>query len=517
MTIENKENLLEKARSYEVEASKNIPDGQKPKFHFAVPTGWSNDPNGLSYYNGKYHLFYQYNPYAPTFGNMHWGHCTTSDFITWDFLPAALAPDAPYDNNGVFSGSGIEVDGKHVLMYTGVHFLFKTPEDEAEHAKIAGQFEKFIEMVRAGRIMPRQVQSIAIGDGLNYEKLPENPIIPTDMLPENSDPGNFRDPKIWRDEEDNRFYAVVGGHSIDDDGQILLYSSDDLRQWRYEGILYKNNREYGTMWECPDFFALDNKHVLLSSPMGIKGDGRTFSDGSGSVGLIGTYDKATHKFTREHIQMLDYGMDFYAPQTLLSVDGRRILIGWMEKINSRQIPASYTWNGMMTLPREMRIENGKLYAEPVRELKEYYTDPVSHENITVEGSIELKGIQGRYLDMTIDVEAGDYREFAIDVAADGTRKTTIRYEAGESLLSIDRTHSGHEQDCDKIASTYVASQDGKIQLRVILDNCALEVYVNRGEQVMSALVFTPEDAGIIRFTSTNKATFSVKKYGLRLK
>ena len=309
---------------------------------------------------------------------------------------------------------------------------------------------------------------------------------------------------------------MIAGMDTDGDGQILLYSSEELKSWHYEGILYKNHHEYGDMWECPDFFPLDEKYILIASPEYIKGDGSDFQDGPGTVGLIGAYDRVEHKFIREHIQMLDYGMDFYAAQTVQALDGRRILIGWMEKFSNRPVPSDYEWYGMMTLPREMRIEDGKLYMEPVRELKNYYMNCVSYENIVLDGLVELEGIRGRYLDMTIEVKAGEYEEFSVEVAADENRKTVIRYTRGTSLLVIDRALTGHEQDNAKIFSTGVSERGGAIQIRIILDNCALEVYANKGEKVMSALVFTSENAVDIRFASKGKVIFDIKKNDLCL-
>lgn len=512
MSSEKEISILEKARIYESEAVKKIPAGQKPRFHVAVPTGWSNDPNGFSYYRGKYHLFFQYNPYTTKFGHKHWGHCTTEDFVNWEYLPAAIAPDSPYDKNGCFSGSAIEHEGKHVLMYTGVRLNFKDPADEIflEQNRTPENFRK---MMEEHRMEPRQIQCIAVGDGLNYEKIQENPVITSDMLPENSDISNFRDPKVWK--EDGIFYAVIGGQDQEKDGQILLYSSKDLKQWKYEGILYKNHGECGEMWECPDFFQLDGKYVLLSSPIDIKGDGITFSDGSGSVCAIGTYDKKKHVFHKEYLQMIEYGPDYYAPQSTEAKDGRRILIGWMEKFNNYLMPEGYQWYGMMTIPRELSIRDGKLYQLPVRELKNYYKNPVRYEKVSMEKEAELEGIKGRYLDMTVETEAGDYTEFAVEIAADQIHKTVVRYNKKDGLLTIDRSESGMKNDKVPVQSARVRTEDGKLQLRLLIDNCALEVFANGGEQVMSALVYTPETADGIRFTSDGHVVFGVEKYDIK--
>ena len=177
---------LEKARKYEVENSADIFNTEKPSFHITPPVGWINDPNGFSCYKGEYHLFYQYHPYSTHWGPMHWGHVKSKDLITWEQLPCALAPDEEYDGQGCFSGTAIQDGDRHVLIYTSV--VDKEQQD--------------------GTHLIRQTQSIAVGDGENYEKLICNPVIKADCLPEGSSPVDFRDPKIWK--EGDRFYAVVG-------------------------------------------------------------------------------------------------------------------------------------------------------------------------------------------------------------------------------------------------------------------------------------------------------------------
>lgn len=168
---------LDKAREYEAGKKEQIPSEQKCVFHLTPPVGWINDPNGFSRYQGEYHLFYQYYPYGTSWGPMHWGHQKTKDFIKWELVPCALAPDTEYDGQGCFSGSAVEHDGKHILMYTSVYDRL---QEDGTH-KI------------------RQTQSIAIGDGVNYEKLSCNPVIKSDALPEGSSVVDFRDPRIWKE------------------------------------------------------------------------------------------------------------------------------------------------------------------------------------------------------------------------------------------------------------------------------------------------------------------------------
>ncbi len=184
---------LQQARNYEEVYGDRIPERDRPLFHVVPRVGWMNDPNGFSVYKGEYHLFYQYYPYNTSWGPMHWGHVKTKDLIRWEWLPAAIAPDEEYDNAGCFSGSAAELpDGRQILMYTGVR------EQQRED----------------GFIESRQMQCIAFGDGRDYEKYENNPVLTSADLPEGGSAVDFRDPKIWRDEKENCFYAVVANPSF---------------------------------------------------------------------------------------------------------------------------------------------------------------------------------------------------------------------------------------------------------------------------------------------------------------
>ena len=228
---------LQAARDFEAQYMPFIPDEERPAFHVTGGIGWINDPNGFSCYKGEYHLFFQYHPYSTKWGPMHWGHVKTRDFVTWERLPIALAPDTAYDEGGYFSGSAIEMpDGRQLLMYTGVHRLRR--ED--------GVVEEY------------QTQCIAVGDGVDYEKYEGNPVLTAKDLPEDGNPLDFRDPKIWRD-EDGTYLSVVGNRTTDGSGAIRLFESEDCLHWNYAGTIDRCNNEYGRMWECPDFFPLDGR------------------------------------------------------------------------------------------------------------------------------------------------------------------------------------------------------------------------------------------------------------------
>ncbi len=488
---------LREARKYEETMEKKITEGQRPGFHLSSRVGWMNDPNGFSYYNGEYHLFYQYHPYDSHWGPMHWGHVVSKDLLHWRYLPAALAPDADYDRDGCFSGSAIALpDGKQLLLYTGV-----TKETQPD-----------------GNLREVQRQCIAIGDGTDYEKYAANPVIDENSLPENGGRYDFRDPKIWQ-KADGTYRCVVGNRTKDGDGQILLYSSDNGMNWKYEKILAANNDRFGKMWECPDFFVLDGMGVLLTSPQDMLPQGFEYHNGNGTLCLIGTYDEEAENFTEQHNQAIDYGIDFYAPQTILSPDGRRIMIGWMQNWDTCNLhSAEQPWFGQMSLPRELSVKNGRLYQQPIRELNDLRGEEVKYENVTFTDVIKLDGMKGRKVDMELSLRPGDeeniYRKFALRFAQDDTYQTSISFRPYESILKVDRKFSGSRRAIIHQRRAKVRNEDGRIKLRVILDRFSVEVFVNDGEYAMSATMYTDLSADGISFFADGKVTMDIVKYEL---
>ena len=171
-----------------------------------------------------------------------------------------------------------------------------------------------------------QTQCLAVGDYVKYEK---NPVLDQKDIPEGGSRYDFRDPKMWR-EEDGSYRCVIGNRPADGSGQILLFTSPDGFEWHFKKVLAENRNRFGKMWECPDFFPLDGKWVLIISPQDMLPSGFEYHNGNGTLCLIGDYDQETEDFTEQSNQSIDYGIDFYAPQTVLTPDGRRVMIGWMQ-------------------------------------------------------------------------------------------------------------------------------------------------------------------------------------------
>ena len=266
-----------------------------------------------------------------------------------------------------------------------------------------------------------------------------------------------------------------------------------------------------------DFFPLDGKQVLITSPQEMSPIGLEFHAGNGTVCLIGEYSPDSG-FARQNVQAIDYGLDFYAPQTVETPDGRRIMVAWMQNwdtVNAK--PYNCRWFGQMTLPRELSVKDGRLIQNPVRELEAYRRQRVVHRNIPVSGEINLPGVQGRVLDMTVTIRPTGpdlYRWFRIRVAKDGQHETIIRYRPDQGTLKLDRIRSGLPHDIVHTRSFLVWPRDGELKLRIILDRFSVEVFVNDGEQAASAVIYTRQSADAITFEAGGSALIDVEKYDL---
>ena len=487
--------MLLKARAFEEKYMPFVPKEERPLFHVTGGVGWINDPNGFSVYKGEYHLFYQYHPYSTQWGPMHWGHVKTKDFIKWERLPIALAPDTEPDKNGCFSGGAVEMtDGRQLLVYTG---------------------RKTIRSA-SGLMKEAQTQCIAIGDGIDYEKHPLNPVIGASLLPAGRSTEDFRDPKVWR--EGDTYYVVAGNRTPDGSGAILLYESKDAVNWSFVTTLDMSRNEFGRMWECPDFFSLDGQQVLLTSPQEMLPMGLEFHAGYGTVCMIGTYDPEKHRFDREGAQAIDYGLDFYAPQTLETPDGRRVMIAWMQNWSTtaaKKLDAHLY--GEMTLPRELSIRNGRLYQNPVREIENYRGHRVVYRNVLIHKDTNLMGIEGRALDMTLHIRPASstmFNYFYMHLAKDGRFVTTVRYKTANNTVRIDRSHCGFAHDIVNVREFLVAPSGGELKMRVILDKHSLELFINDGEQAATSLIYTHDGAQAISFEADGDVLLDVEKYSL---
>ena len=501
------------ARRAEAEGMERISPEERPAFHLTPPAGWLNDPNGFSFYGGKYHLFFQYNPYAAHWDKMHWGHAVTSDLLRWTYLPAVLAPDSVLDEGGCFSGSAIELgDGRQLLMYTG---LTPAPENwgspEADvcdpDAKKAPEYY--------------QVQNLAVGDGRDYVKYEGNPVIGSGMLPEGLDLCQFRDPKMipLKDGSYGVLTVSMGESGL---GHVLLFRSEDGFSWQFVRELYRNDGRFGLMWECPDFFELDGKWFLLVSPMDMIRRGFEYHNGYESMVFGGSFDEESLEFKPDYDQCVDYGIDFYAAQTMLAPDGRRIMVGWMQNWETREmIPGDMKWAGQMTVPRELSFRDGRLYQQPVREISRYYGNTVFYRKVPVSDEINLYGVDGRVIDLDIKISPAQdeplYRYFVIRFAMNEEYYSEAMYSPDTGIFVISREYSGtrkgvlHQRNC-----LVPESMDGNLSVRILLDRYSFEIFINDGRYAMSAVIYTDPGAAQISFRAGGKAVIDVAKREIKL-
>ena len=512
---------LAKAREYEKDQESLISREDRPAYHFTARTGWLNDPNGLSFYNGEYHLFYQYHPYSTYWGPMHWGHAVSSDLIKWKYLPAAMAPDTEYDKSGCFSGTAVTLDdGRHLLVYTSCGDSAGDP---------------------TGRGRWLQTQSLAIlNDNNEYVKYAGNPVIAEIDLPEDADPYEFRDPFVWKAGDGTyRMLAASGraseaaGREHDGGTYIIMYRSRDGLNWGDGKVFFEDDRRIGVMWECPNFFPLGGRHVLIASPMDMKAEegeavgSIRFPKGNNVCYIIGKYDESSESFIpdtdnagRYRYEPVDGGLDFYAPQVFLAPDGRRIMIGWMQdpkpantESNGRRHSGIF---GQMTVPRELGLKDGRLIQIPVREIEAYRTKEAVYSSVSLtETWKELEGIRGRVMDISLEISyQASCDNFAMRFAADGTHFTELRMDCRKSLIAIDRSSSGLDESIPSERTIKVRDCNGSIRLRILLDRWSAEIFINDGEQVISMTYYTDLSAKDILFKANGEASMDIIAYTL---
>ncbi|MFC0472183.1 glycoside hydrolase family 32 protein [Halalkalibacter kiskunsagensis] len=447
----------------------------RPQFHFSPERNWMNDPNGLVFYNGKYHMFYQYNPYGNKWGNMSWGHAISKDLVHWEHLPVALRPDKL---GMIFSGSAV-VD-KH-----NTSGLFKE--------KPGGLVAIY---TSAGET---QQQSLAYStdDGVTWTKYEGNPVIPNPGIED------FRDPKvIWYEKEKKWVMLLAAGD------HVRLYSSKNLIDWEYMSKF--DEGAHGGVWECPELFELpvngdpnNTKWVLQVdlNPGAVAG-------GSGGQYFIGEFDGKTfiNDNPPDEIRWVDYGKDFYATQTWFNTNNRKIWIGWMNNWEYAEFIPTHPWRGAMSLPRELTLktipgEGIKLIQDPVIELQAIRQRPNEwKDQRIIPGQNILSDMNSNTIEIRAEFEIGSATEFGFKVRKGKSEETIIGYNTDRNQLFVDRTNSGEDQFHEQFAGKHTAPLhpvDNRIKLHIFVDHSSVEVFGNTGERVITDRIFPePSSKGV---------------------
>lgn len=448
------------ARIERQDAPKAAADPYYPQFHLAPVTGWLNDPNGLCRVGDTYHVFYQYGPMDPRGGVKHWGHATGTDLLHWQRQPVMLYPDMPFDCHGAYSGSALVEDGTLYLYYTG-------------NVKYPGDFD----YITAGR---GHNTCLAISrDGVTLDRkicLLENRDYPADLT------CHVRDPKVFVYE--GRYYMVLGARTKDDVGEVLVYVSDNKLDWTLCNTL-KTPQPFGYMWECPDLFELDGQWFLAVSPQGAP------SQNVYACGVFPVYGDWRGAYTLGAFQPMDYGFDFYAPQSF--ADGaRRLSFGWMAMPDADYAaPATldYGWQHCLTVPCELHAKGDKLLRTPAPELTK-----LRRKGDTLHFAPGTTCDAGCFaLDLQPDAPASP---FALSIA-DGL---TLRYADGALTLEFTDPTLGAGR------TTRTAPVAHLDNLQVIGDTSTLEIFANDGEITMSTRYFPPAQAKLCCTEGAARAT-----------
>ncbi len=445
----------------------------RPRVHFTPPSGWMNDPNGLVYDGGVFHLCYQHHPADLLWGPMHWGHATSTDLFTWRHRPVVLRPDhlgTAFSGSAVVDHDGVAGFGAGALVAFYTHFVEETPQSQGVAYSLDG--------------------------GETWRPYDANPVLsaPEGLV-------DFRDPKVFRHADGHWVMVLVGGD------EVIFHRSEDLLRWTECGRFGRGHGAHGGVWETPDLFELEvegtgeNRWVLVVSVLGGGPAG-----GSGTQYFVGDFDGATFAAhdPPETVRWVDHGADFYAPQSWSGApDGRRIWLAWMSNwAYARTTPAS-TWRGAMTLPRELWLrrdgERVVLAQAPVRELDDRRRVVEEHCDLVLspERPWQRKNAPEAY-DLRLRAEvAGAVREVALEVHRGPDGATRIAYLPGEGVLRVVRAVDGIEgTDAGAVQEVRLAPS-GELDLRVVVDTCSVEVFADDGRVVLTHLVFpAPEARGL---------------------
>jgi beta-fructofuranosidase len=426
--------MQQKIRKASRAVQKNIARAQAdpwhPRYHFAPPANWMNDPNGTIFFNDEYHLFYQFNPASPKWGNLHWGHARSRDLVHWEHLPVALAPDGFPKELHCWSGCClISEEGTPTIFYTSMN-----PRSLLSPARRYAQ------------------QWVATGspDLLSWQKHPDNPILREEIHGEKI-PEHWRDPYVWK--EDDRWLLVLcGQYKGENFGRVFLYQSKNLFDWQVVGELSRGTSAQGRGWECPNYFKLGDKYVLVVSPYGPV------------IYTVGDFDGLQHHSQVWHI--LDHGTDFYATNTYMDDQGRTIMVGWIKAKGDG-------WSGCLSLPRLLELDaDHQLKIKPLPEL-EQLRGAHQHFERDFEILTESAGtapLFGERLEIKARFQMRQADSFGF----------TFIDDDGDYPLTFD-FHSHRLWMGDQQADLQFTRGEDLIELHIFVDHAVIEIFVNQWE------------------------------------
>lgn len=426
----------------------------RPAFHLSPPQGLLNDPNGLVYFTGRYHVFFQWNPHACAHGPKCWGHASSPDLLDWTMHPPALQPGEWYDSHGCYSGSAWVMDGRLWLIYTG-----NVRDGEVRHS----------------------YQCLAVSDdGIHFTKLG-----PALEKPPASYTSHFRDPRLWRDWDG--FHLALGAQRNNGSGTVLHFHSATLQHWTLRGELLPGS-DNGYMCECPDLLTLQDRQLLLFCPQGQAGADWPWPNANASCYTSRQQDGAV--FDRPHA--LDYGPDFYAPQTLHGPHGEHILWGWMGRPEQPDTPSvADGWSHCLSAPRLLSWRDGLLSQQPHPALQALRGKGVLLTDQAIHGDWQHAAVHGECGELQLNLRSTDASACHLLLRQGQHCHTWLSWLPATAELLLDTRHSGSAEG--RISRAPLPSGK-RLQLQLLLDRSTLEVFAADGTVVLSACIFPDADA-----------------------
>ena len=460
----------------------------RPQFHFSPQGHWMNDPNGLVYYDGEYHLFYQYYPDSTVWGPMHWGHAISTDLIHWEHLPIALYPD---ELGYIFSGSAV-IDWNNTSGLAS---------DQYVHPPMIAIFTHHDPDGPKNERDDFQVQSIAysLDKGRTWEKYTDNPVIP------NSDIRDFRDPKVIWDEERSQWVLVLAAGD-----RIMFYTSQNLIDWNLVSEFGQGHGSQGRPWECPDLFPLSIDDSSVTKWVLIVSQGQeALNGGSGTQYFVGDWDgkNFTNLNDSTTVLWLDHGKDNYAGVTWSDVhkdDNRRLFIGWMSNWQYAQQVPTVSWRSAMTLPRELSLktfeDHVRLISNPVREARslrlsttDLKTGILSTNTHLIDKNNQNNGLFEIEMRMDLNGDSG----VELLLANSKGERVQFGYDVASGRYYIDRTFAGKSDFSKDYAGVHYSSSENNdvqvIDFKVYVDHSSIEIFAEQGRVAMTEIFFPTEN------------------------
>ncbi|RRB04985.1 glycoside hydrolase family 32 protein [Larkinella rosea] len=465
----------------------------RPRYHFSPKAHWMNDPNGMVYYKGTYHLFYQYYPDGSTWGPMHWGHATSKDMVRWEEQPIALYPDRL---GYIFSGSAV-VDVNNTSGF-----------GKAGQPPLVAIFTHHDPVLEKQKTGKHETQSLAysLDEGKTWTKYAGNPVLPNPGI------SDFRDPKVRWFEPQKKWIMTLATKD-----RITFYSSPNLKTWSRESDFGRDRGAHGGVWECPDLLPLTHNGkpvwvlIVNINPGAPNG-------GSGTQYFVGDFDGKTFKPYTDKTKWMDYGTDNYAGVTFANTGDRTILMGWMSNWQYAGVVPTAPWRSATTVPRTLGLRevNKELFltSEPVEELDVLNGEPISMKNRKVENRYELTTQNETGL-FRLDLKAPNPTDFAIVLANDRGNEVEIGYEKTANAYYIDRTQSGKTGFEKGFGKRHIAprlSTDSTLSLTLLVDVASVELFADGGLTVMTDIFFPDKDLTRLFIKSARGITFTDLTY-----